>query len=76
MKIGTPKTIRTEKWLVFPVEYKKKKFEISVIVWNGKLKGESCKDAIATSYLTYFHETPEHIRQRHFLKIKKLIEKH
>lgn len=74
MKIISKKTVQVTKRIRLSVSHNNKIFNLYVETRGGKIKG-NYKDSVSTSYLMYFHEVPERIRQKHFLQIKKLIEK-
>lgn len=76
MNIKSAKTFSVSKWIEVSVSYKKKDFKVSVLMKNGSVVGNGAGDGIYTSYLTYFNEVPEHVRQSHFYKIKKYVERY
>jgi hypothetical protein len=75
MQIYSAKTKLTEKWVEVSVGYGAKAFKVSVRTKNGIVQGNA-KSGVATSYLSYFHDTPERVRQKHFEQIKAYVEKH
>lgn len=73
MNIRSSKVTRTEKWVSIKIRYNKVDFEISIRVIDGKVDGDY-KSNMATSYITYFNETPDAIRKSHFSILKRHVE--
>lgn len=69
MKIKSAKVISIEKEIELSVSYNRKIFEITVTTTNGKVSSN-----VKTANLTYFHNTPVEIRNRHYKEIIKYVE--
>jgi hypothetical protein len=64
---------RVEETWNIPVIHNGKKFEITIHTVDGKVYG-NCGNNFSTAYLTYFNVTPYYLRERHFNKLKQILE--
>jgi len=75
MKINKARTHLVRKWVSVFVIHKRKKIEFFVQMVDGVVMGNA-KSGFATSYLKYFDENSQRIKDKHFKQIKSYVEKH
>ncbi len=73
MKILSTLVVRETKTFEVEVQYKGKIIKFSVSATDGFVYGDYTNN-IATSYLDYFHKTPDDIQAKNFKIIKKNVE--
>jgi hypothetical protein len=73
MKIDFFQTTQVVEHVEVGVTHKGKEFTLCVKTIDGKVQGDA-ESGIATSYLSYFDENSLNTRQKHFDRIKKIVE--
>ena len=73
MKIQSVRTYSTEVVKKVTVSHNGRSIDFFITVTDGKVSGD-CDTNMKTSYLTYFHETHQKVRTKHFDEIKKRLE--
>jgi len=74
MEIYSAKTKMVEKLVEVNLGHETEAFTVSVRTKDGKVVGDF-KNGLTTSRLSYFHDTPEEERKKHFEQIKKYVER-